>query len=158
MQPISYSSALQRAQSLCARGEQCAADIRRKVLGWGLSEAEADKLVDELTADRFLDPVRYVHAFVHDRYLYQHWGRQKIRFALRQKGLDAALIDTALDDVTDREDYVATCVSQLRQKMRSTTDRARLFRFAAQRGFEVDIIHQALDILKASDGVEDESF
>ena len=141
-----------RATSLCARSEYSPYDIMRKCRDWGLSEAEAESLVERLKEERFIDERRYVHAFVHDKLEYAHWGRVKIQFALRQKHLPDALISEALDEAAEPESYQDALVSLLRQKVArmprplSPQDRAKVYRYAASRGYEMDAIARAIGI------------
>lgn len=147
---VTYEQALNRAASLCSQGEKCSSDIFDKATSWGLAEEDAARLVARLIEERFIDDERFAHAFVNDKFVYQHWGRVKIRYALRQKGIEDSVISQMLEEVVDEELYLEACVDALRPKARgmeqplSPNDRARLFRFAAQRGFEPDIISKAI--------------
>lgn len=147
---LTYEQSLQRASALCSQGEKCASDIFDKALSWGLTEAETGRLVDRLIEERFIDDRRFAHAFVNDKFTYQHWGRIKIRYALRQKGIEDNVIREMFDEIITSEAYLDTCITILQPKMRnmeiplSPNDRARLLRFAAQRGFEPQIISQAI--------------
>lgn len=142
-----------RATALCARSEYSPYDIVRKCRDWGLSEAESESLVERLKEERFIDERRYVHAFVNDKLKYAHWGRVKIQFALRQKQLPDALICEALDEVMEPDSYQETLVSLLRQKMArmprplSPQDRAKVYRFAASRGYEMETIARAMEMV-----------
>ena len=139
-----------RAAALCAASEHCPSDVRDKLIRWGLGETEADALVAQLISENYLNEERYAHAFVHDKFMFQHWGRAKIRFALRAKAIPDALIDAAMDECIDTDAYVDDCVQIVQRKMQgmslplSQADRARLYRFAAQRGFEPSVISQAI--------------
>ena len=147
---LSYDQALNRAAALCSQSERCPNDIFTKAHSWGLTEPEAARLVGYLTREGFLDEARYARAFVSDKFRFEQWGRIKINYALRAKGIDDSLIDEALDEKIDPDDYLATCTDLLNKKMHtlelplSPSDRARLIRFAAQRGFESYIISKAL--------------
>lgn len=153
---MTFEQALSRAASLCSASERCPSDIHAKAIGWGLTEADASRLVVRLTEENFLNEERYVRAFVNDKFRFQHWGRTKIRFALRAKGLSDSLVSQALEEVIDTEDYLDDCVRLLQQRMRgmslplSQADRARLYRFAAQRGFESNVISRSLSRLSSS--------
>ncbi len=154
---LTYDQALNRAAQLCSKGEQCPSDVFEKVQEWGLSEAEAARLVGYLTQEKYLDEARYVHAFVNDKYTYQHWGKVKIAYALRMKGITDSLISETLAEIIDPDDYQQTCAALIRTKVRgmemplSQADRAKVFRFAAQRGFESSVISKVLSNLALSD-------
>lgn len=147
---MTYEQALTRAATLCSSSERCPSEVHAKALAWGLAESDADRLVVALKRENFLNEERYVHAFVSDKFRFQHWGRTKIRYALRAKGISDTLITSALDEVIDNDTYLEDCLALLRQRMRGMSlpldprDRARLYRFAAQRGFEAGVISRAL--------------
>lgn len=153
---LTYDQALYRAAQLCSQGEKCPSDIYEKVQEWGLSEADAARLVGWLTEEKYLDERRFVHAFVNDKFTYQHWGRVKIAYTLRMKDISESLIDETMSDVIDEEQYLDTCASLLRARMKglelplSQPDRAKLYRFAAQRGFESSVISKSLSIILKS--------
>lgn len=150
---LTYDQALNRAAQLCSKGEQCPSDIFEKLQEWGLSEVEAAKMIAYLTQEKYLDEARYVHAFVNDKYTYQHWGRMKIAYALRMKGIEEALIEENMEEIIDPDDYFETCSSLVTAKVKgmslplSQADRAKAFRFAAQRGFESSVISKALSLI-----------
>lgn len=147
---LTYDQALNRAAQLCSKGEQCPSDIYEKVQEWGLTAEEAARMVAYLTDEKYLDEARFVHAFVNDKFTYQHWGRVKIAYALRMKGIDDQLIAENLDEVIDPNDYLEACSSLVNTKIKgmelplSQADRAKVFRFAAQRGFESGVISKAI--------------
>lgn len=154
---MTYEQALNRAASLCSSCERCPADIQSKALGWGLSEEEAARLVAHLIEENFLNEERFARAFANDKYRFQHWGRIKIQYALRAKGIRDSLIEIALEEVAEEEDYLDDCVALLQHRMQgmevplSQADRARLYRFAAQRGFESSVISKAFNIINRKD-------
>ena len=59
---------LERLQRQCARMEYCASDIRRKALKAMEGDAEAaDRIVESLLQDRFVDDRRYAGAFAREK-------------------------------------------------------------------------------------------
>ncbi|MBR5102152.1 MAG: regulatory protein RecX [Muribaculaceae bacterium] len=150
--PISPAIALTRAQNLCARCEQAPAAIRTKMLSWGLSKRDADALVDQLTADGFLNEQRYARAFVHDKFLYNHWGRNKIAFELKRNGIDSETIASAMLAIDDDEyrDTIARIITDRARSLSGKTPlqvRASLARFAASRGIEPDLAYDIINNL-----------
>lgn len=141
--------ALHRAAALCSSAEHCTADIREKLARWGVTEADSRTIIDRLVQERFIDEQRYAVAFVKDKFRFSGWGRIKIRYALQQKRIDGSDIDHALATL-DEEQYNDRLLELLQAKSRSIRDddpearRAKLFRFAASRGFESALIFNAL--------------
>lgn len=162
MNPLTYEQALGRAAALCSRSEQCAHDIREKCRRWGLSDGDIARLITCLEQEKFLCEQRYVHAFVNDKYRYQHWGRTKIAYALRLKGIDGSAVAEALNEVAADEEYQDTLVELIRSRLKNATfplsqqDRARIYRFAMQRGYESAVIGKALRQVCSDGGIDDD--
>lgn len=150
---LSPEEALTRAAAYCSKGERAPADIREKLLGWGIGRKEAENIIDRLTDENFLCEERYIRAFIHDKSAYDHWGRVKIRYALRYKQLNESEIDRLLAECIDEEDYLRTLVGILRSKVRNlphpltSESRRKLYSFATQRGYESECIGRAIGML-----------
>lgn len=142
--PITYETALERCAAACARAEHSAGELRKKMARWRLPHQDADRVIDFLYDNAFIDDARFAHAFVNDKVAFDLWGRIKIRQALRLHGIDSETIAAALDDV-DSELYRHNLDTLLRQKAKLTTEtdpykrKTALYRFAASRGYESEL-------------------
>lgn len=154
---VSAADAYYRAASKCALGEQCASDIFDKCLRWGLTENDAAKVVDKLIKERFIDDSRFAGAFTRDKIRYQGWGKIKVSYQLRLKGIDASFISEAADSI-DEQEYLSVLKKVLVSKLNSLPEKSSyeirnaLARHAASRGFESSLIFRAIDqIISSSD-------
>lgn len=142
--PITYETALERCAAACARAEHSAGELRKKMVRWRLPRQDADRVIDFLYDNAFIDDARFAHAFVNDKVAFDLWGRIKIRQALRLHGIDSETIAAALDDV-DSELYRHNLDTLLRQKAKLSTEtdpykrKTALYRFAASRGYESEL-------------------
>ena len=159
-QPLTTAQAMNRAAALCSRSEQAPADIRDKLLQWGLSADEAGQVLDQLTSQSLIDEQRYARAFVNDRFAFNGWGRVKIAHQLRLKGISSELINEAMN-LIDEEKYRQRLIELLRVKWRSVSDRepraawAAMMRFAASRGFEAGIAGECVKQVTRLDDQDD---
>lgn len=141
-----------RAARLCSQQEQCSADIREKLERWEVSEKDIDTVLNWLKSEKFLDDDRYASFYVRDKFRFNRWGKIKIRFMLKQKQIPGELIDRALADIPEGE-YLDTCRQLLESKLKTIKDKnqftrkAKLLRFASQRGFESEVIYRAMERL-----------
>ena len=87
-QPISPEAAYNKATTLCVRCEQAAAEVRTKLLNWGLGPSEADAVIMRLTDEGFLNEQRFARAFVNDKFRFNGWGRVKIAHQLHAEVLE----------------------------------------------------------------------
>ncbi len=146
---LTYDELLFKASAYCAMSEHCAAEVREKLRLWGATTADADRIVAYLSAEKYLDELRYCEAFVRDKFRFNRWGRIKIGVMLRAKNLPDDCIAQALAQIADDE-YQQTLSDLIRAKERTLKfrddydRRSKLMRFAQSRGFELDAIVQCL--------------
>lgn len=158
---MTYEQALNKAASYCSKAERAPQDVIDKLHDWKVEETDVDKIVDWLKKERFLSEERFVHAYVNDKFIYERWGRIKISYSLRQKGIEGSLVQNALEEVIGEDKYLETLVDLLRGKMKGMSfpldqkNRAKLYRFAVSRGFESSYYSKALQQLKINEEVDD---
>ena len=115
--------ALSTLMRLCARAERSQGDARRLLRGWGIREAEAERIVERLVRERFIDDTRYAEAFVREKLRLSGWGAYKIRTALQRKGIRRELIDAALAQAegADMGERLAQMLARKARTMRAAT-------------------------------------
>ena len=139
---------LERLQRQCARMEYCASDIRRKALKAMEGDAEAaDRIVESLLQDRFVDDRRYAGAFAREKSALQGWGAVKIRFLLRGKGIPDEIISEALEEID--ADKAASKLNKLAaDKYRLLKDdpqcRLKMLKALLSRGYGYDEVEAAV--------------
>ena len=151
---------MNRAAALCARSEQAPGDIRDKLVKWGLSQSDVNQVLQQLVEQGFINEERYARAFVKDRFAFNGWGKIKIAYQLRQKGIPDEIINEAMTAIDDSQ-YRDRLIGLLQDKWRAVKDRepraawAAMMRFAASRGFEVPIASECVKLVTRHD-VEDD--
>lgn len=147
--PITPNNAFLRLSTLCARCEQAEGDLRKKLHDWGVSSSDADYIITRLQQERYLDNERFARAYCRDKLRFNGWGRIKIAFMLKGKGIEQEYIDAALSEI-DEEQYATILNDVLIAKVKTLKDkepeqaRASLLRFAASRGFEPTLFYPAV--------------
>ena len=150
---LSPEEALHRTAALCSTGEQCIFDIREKLLRWGIASDDIKQIIEKLIQGKFIDEDRYCKSFVNDNLRFNKWGKIKIIYALRQKGISSQNIDNAINCI-DEEKYLETLQEIILSKRKSIKNdtpenvKAKLFRFAASRGFEPECINLCLKTIQ----------
>lgn len=149
---ISKKEALSYAVKYCSKEEKCLFDIRNKLEGLHVTENDIEDILNYLVEEKFVDESRYARAFVNDKFRFNKWGKNKIRFALKQKHIKENVIDEALEGITVDEGF-GLLLDELQKKMKNTHStstyelKGKLYRFAVGRGYENDIILKALETL-----------
>jgi len=148
-----YKNSLQRIQRLCSAKEYCKYDIREKLTKSELNEGDKEKLIQELVKQNFINEERYVEAFVHDKLFLSKWGTTKIRYALRQKGINAELFQELLKEI-EEEKYIQAFTAIAKSKWKSIKDsdsyirKQKLIRYLMGRGVEYEIAEKIYNLLK----------
>ena len=133
----------------CARSELCADDICRRLSRYQLPAGAVGRIVDKLKQERYIDESRYAHAFVRDKFRYNHWGERRIGQELRRRHIDEAIIADALTEIST-EDCNETLEALLKKKLQSTSGRndyevfMKLLRYSVSRGFRPEDTHRCL--------------
>jgi len=142
--------------AICAGSEKCISEIESKLLQWGLDQSDRIKIIERLVKEKFIDEERFAVAYVQDKFRHNKWGRIKISSMLRSKGLQEDVIRKGLDAL-DEDFYTETLkklvASRKRQvKAKSNFElRGKLIRFAVSRGFETDLVYDAVNELPEDD-------
>ena len=140
---------LHKAASYCSISEHCVSEVEEKLSAWGVSVTDNQKITDRLISEDFINEKRFCTYFVKDKFRFNKWGKIKISFALKQKGLSNELINSALSTI-DEGEYEEMLASILKTKLVGLKyeyeyeKQGKLFRFAQSRGFETNVIERVL--------------
>jgi regulatory protein len=113
---------------------------------WGLSSDESEPVIQKLVAEKFLDDERFARAYVKDKFKFNHWGKQKIAFMLRSKGISPEIQELAFEEI-ESDGYADELRKLLTDKAKSIKakdqydKRNKLMRFALSRGFESNKVY-----------------
>ena len=142
---------LEKMRVLCSRREYCRSDILKKVVSALDGDRQgAEKIVDILVDEKFIDELRYASAFVRDKSALSGWGTVKIRYMLSSKGIPRDVISEALGDVDEGKARVRL-EKLMENRYRSLKDdpqcRLKMLRFGLGRGYEYDEVSSVIDML-----------
>ena len=145
----SESETLSALASYCSQAERCLFDIRKKMQAANLSKEEERRITDKLLAEKFIDEKRFSRSFVHDKYKLNQWGRIKIRYELKERGIRSEDYEEALEAI-DEDEYSTILADILKNKKRTLKGNSsqelfqKLYRFASARGYEAALIIKTL--------------
>ena len=140
---------LHKAASFCSISEHCVSEVEDKLTAWGVSTEDKQKIIDRLISEDFINEKRFCIYFVKDKFRFNKWGKIKISYSMKAKGLDKELISTSLSTIDDGE-YEELLASILKTKLVGLKfefeyeKQGKLFRFAQSRGFENNVIDRVL--------------
>ena len=145
----SLDELLHKAASYCSISEHCVSEVEEKLNAWCIECDDKAKIIDRLIAEDFINEKRFCIFFVKDKFRFNKWGKIKISYALKQKGLSNDLISIALGTI-DEGEYEEMLAAILKTKLVGLKyeyeyeKQGKLFRFAQSRGFESNVIEKVL--------------
>lgn len=144
--------AREKIQAYCAYQERCHQEVTRKLKSWGLISEAIELLISELRQFNFLNEERYARSFSRGKFRIKKWGRKKIRAELKKREVYDKCIDFAMEEIDDKA-YFETLKEVLQKKNEHEKEsdsyrrKAKLTRYLVSRGYEYDLIRDALEEL-----------
>ena len=147
---FSRQDILLKCEAFCAYQDRCTFDILVKLEPYQLQEEDRSFILEHLRSNKFLDDERYAESFVSGKFRIKHWGKIKLNAELRKKRISNSIIQKALLEIPGDE-YMDTIQRLLEKKFEQlSTEKdsfkrdTKLMRYLAGKGFELDLIQDAL--------------
>ena len=142
--------ALQKAKYYCAYQERCHSEVRDKLYSFKLHKNEVEQLLTQLIEEDDLNEERFAMLYAGGKFRIKHWGREKIKYALKQKQVSDYCIRKALAAIPT-SDYNKTFFTVADKKLATFKSEKNIFikkrkmkDFLQQRGFELKLISEYL--------------
>lgn len=115
------------------------------------SEQTIDYVIDKMKEYKYLDDVAYAKSFIAT--FSSKYGRTKLTYALRSKGVSDSIIDSVFeDDETVIENSLNRVAEKyLKNKPRCSETYQKLSRFLYGRGYQFDEINSYINSLKSGE-------
>lgn len=145
---------LDKAQKFCLYRERSEAEIERKMKEWGVDQNLIDRILDRLIEDRFISNERFALAYTRGKFNVKQWGRIKIRQGLKMHRISDELIQLSFKQIKPDSYFEALnkiILKKLPNSIKGLDNqqtyelKGSIYRTAAQKGFESDLILQILD-------------
>ncbi len=145
---LSNDAILKKVLRYCAYQDRCTQEVRTKLSTFDMPDSEKAKIVKLLVDEGYLDDERYASTFVRSKIHLKKWGVNKIRMALKMKGISDEIIANALSEI-DPEIYREELIKVLKTKKINETDpfkrKAKLAQYAMQKGYEPGLVWDTLN-------------
>ena len=147
---IGTDKALQKIKHFCAYQERNHREVKEKLYSYGLYKPQVEELLSLLIEENFLNEERYAIAFSGGKFRMKGWGKNKIKYALRQQQVSEYCIRTGMNSINEGE-YEKKLQQLFDQKLKTLKAEKNIFikkrklqDFLMQRGFETSLINKLL--------------
>ena len=149
-QKLTPLQAIPKLQQYCAYQERCHSEVKNKLYEYGVYGDDAEIIISKLIEEDYLNEQRFATQFTSGRFRLKQWGRVKIKYELKQKGVSEYCIKKALK-IIDENDYEQTLQKLADQKLRSLRSEKNIFikkrklqDFLLQKGYEMDLVRELI--------------
>ena len=146
LQNFTPDQAIPKIKQYCAYQERCHAEVKGKLYSFGLHRKEVEEIIVHLIGENYLNEERFAIQYAGGKFRIKHWGKNKIKQALKQKQISDYCIKKALKEIDDT-DYIKTFEKLVEQKMQSLKSEKNIFikkrklqDFLLGKGYEGDLI------------------
>lgn len=151
--PVEPGMVLQKIQYFCSYQERCIRETEEKLRDWTVQKKLIPAIISELIEENYINEERFAKVYSGGKFRVNKWGRQKIGFELKLKGIPPALIQKGLEEI-DETDYRRTLHDLILKKRKEIKPekevniREKILTFAQGKGYEMELILTALKELK----------
>ncbi len=148
------SEILQKLARYCAYQERCVQELEQKMKTFEVPSSDYPFYLAWLRENNYLNEARFVEIFVRSKFNQKSWGRTKINFELRKRGISASLLASAWDGIND-QDYIEKARALLQKKkdeIKTGTSPQRYqkcYNYGFSKGYESSLVRELLKPLFA---------
>lgn len=145
-------SLLKKAANYCVYQERTQKEVAERLKFWGADKEQADEIIVWLIEENFINEGRFAKQYAGSKFRIKKWGKLKIKYALRSKGVSENCIKEAMQDISSEE--YKECIIKLsenkRQSISSDTSpiitKKKILDYLQTKGFEYNDIKNALNL------------
>ena len=150
--PISFTEdekvIIEKIQSYCLYQDRCIKEVKNKLYSFKVSSQLVENIVEYLIDNDYLNEERYTKMFIQGKLRIKKWGRIKLKYELRSKGIDIKIINEHINQINE-EDYIEYFNEFSTNKIKflkgSNDQKKRSFiNYFTYRGWENNLIYEKL--------------
>lgn len=154
MQPekklFTFQETKQKLVNYCVYQDRCHAEVEQKMREFVLIPEAKEEILLYLMKENYLNEERFTRSYIRGKFNIKHWGKNKIKNHLKQKGITEKLITRCYDEIHE-DDYLKTVqrlYENYESKLKGLKDyqkKSKTITYLISRGFEYEVILQVLE-------------
>ena len=144
-----FDDAYLKAAAYCAYQERSQLEVRNKLNELFVRNDTAEEIIAKLIQDNFINEERFACVYAGGKFRIKKWGRNKIRQALKSKGVSDYCCKKGLSSI-DEEDYIREIQILIEKKVQSIETKItpvilhKVAQYVIAKGFESDLVFSML--------------
>lgn len=144
------AEAQKKLEHYCAYQERCHKEVEEKLKNMGMIPEARLQIVAHLIENNFLNETRFAELYVSGKFNIKHWGKIKIKSALKFKAISEYNIRHALKTI-DEECYLNKLHSLVDKQLNLITEqnpskkKQKIINYLQYRGWENHLIFDAIN-------------
>ena len=152
-EPSEPALVMQKIRHFCSYQERYIREVEDKLKEWAVQKQKIPDIINQLQKEGFINEERFVRAFAGGKFRLNTWGRQKIAFEMKIKGIPELMIEEGLTEI-DKNEYRQVLKDLILRKEKELkpeknfTKRQKIINFVNGKGYEINLILEILKELK----------
>ena len=144
-------SLLKKVARYCSIQERAVKEVELKLKKSGANTESTSKIISWLEEQNYLNETRFAEIYARSKVRQKRWGRVKIQYELRGKGIhDSEVLEDALNSIPTEtyHENLLYILEQKKQELMRKEDpqwKAKLIRYAQSKGYTIEEIYAALE-------------
>ena len=136
---------LQKIRHYCSYQERCIGDVEQKLKGFAVQREKIPGIINQLQKEGYLDEERFARVFAGSKFRLNKWGRNKIEFELKIRGIPELMIQEGMNEIEETK-YLLTLRELIIHKhneiktKKNVNIRGKIINFAYGKGYEMELI------------------
>jgi regulatory protein len=157
---LTREEAIQKLKQYCGYQERSHSEAVQKLWDLGVSKKEHDEIISVLIQEDYLNEERFAQLFAGGKFRMKDWGRKKILYGLKEKGVSEYNIKKAMKEI-DEDDYRKTLDELAEKKYALLKGEQYLVRkkktrdYLMQKGYESDLVSGVMKEITQGDAPKD---
>jgi len=146
---INYETAIKKLEKYCSIQERCRHDVIIKLKKLNFFKKH-DQITNYLVSNSFINEERFALLYCNGKFSIKKWGRIKISYHLKQKGIDNIYILKSIKKIPKKQ-YTETMIDLITKKTKAIKEQdsykknCAIARYLMQKGFETDLIWKLIN-------------
>lgn len=136
---------LQKIRHYCSYQERCISEVEQKLKDLAVQRKKIPGIINQLQKEEYLNEERFAKAFAGGKFRLNKWGRNKIEFEMKIRGIPELMIQEGMAEIDEKE-YLRTLRELMIHKFneiksdKNANIREKIINFAYGKGYEMEFI------------------